>query len=207
MLIIINRIQLLYYSSFNNIDTLLGKKCDVILPEPIVDRFSAGIRLLHGVCVEDINIFLSVIKEQSPEYYSSALSYLRHNRWIGFNMFVMRKKLFDEFAQWQFSLLQVIEEYVKLSEYTRMKRLFGYLGEVMLAIWCLHNKLEVFYDKVVPYPDSKVSLSMLKSVLYKMYNSTAFFFQREDLHWLNSPSIIVGLKNDGIYDEVGHLKK
>ena len=48
---------------------------------------------------------------------------------------------------------------------------------------------------------------MLKSVLYKMYNSTAFFFQREDLHWLNSPSIIVGLKNDGIYDEVGHLKK
>lgn len=190
----------------DNIVDLLGNKYDVMLVDPMIIRYSAGTHLLYGVSIEDISIFVTCIKEIYPEYYHQLCSYLKSNKLIPYNMFVMKKSLFDQFAEWQFSVLNSMEKYVKLSNYTRMRRVYGYIGEVLLPLWCKCRELRIRYDGVIPMIGEKCILSW-KDILSRNFNRLAFQLQLANLNWINSPSVVVGLQNDGIYDEFGLLEE
>ena len=190
----------------DNIDELLGDDCDVILVEPMIIRCSAGVHLLYGVSIEDISIFVTCIKEMYPKYYNLLCSFLKGNVLIPYNMFVMKKNLFNQFAEWQFSVLSCMEKYIKLSNYTRMRRIYGYLGEVLLPLWCKYQELRIRHEGVISMVGEKQAFSW-KYALSKYFNTMAFLLQKENLKWINSSSVIVGLQNDGIYDKYGLLKK
>lgn len=64
-------------------------------------------------------------------------------------MFIMKKAEFDKFAKWQFDILFEMEKYIKISGYTRAKRVYGYYAEYLLPIYCLYNKLHIRYSPVV----------------------------------------------------------
>ena len=50
-------------------------------------------------------------------------------------MFICKKKLFDDFAKWQFDILNDVESLVIPSGYTRLKRVFGYMAEALLNLF------------------------------------------------------------------------
>lgn len=133
-----------------NVDKLLGSQYDVMLVHPIYDRNSVATRLRLATCNEDVYIFIRCIINKYPEYQQIIEDFMKGNKVVPYNMFLMRKSLFDDFAQWQFTVLEEMEKYVKLPGYSRCRRLYGYVSEVMLPIYCIKNDLRVRYDDIVP---------------------------------------------------------
>jgi len=176
----------------DNIDKLLGIHYDVILAVPLIEHGCMGVRLQKATCMEDVYILMHVLKKVSPDFYLTAKRFLNGNICIPYNMFVMRKNLFDRFACWQFFILEEMEKHIRLSGYTRMRRIYGYMAEMLLPIWCEHNKLHIRYDYIVPMLGEK-TIKSWKTPLRDMRNNFVFFLRREKLN-LEVDSVRVGLK-------------
>lgn len=180
----------------DNIDNLLGNHYDVILASPLIERECMGVRLQKATCLEDVYIFMCTLKKLYPDYYQEAERFLNANKCVPYNMFVMKKALFDKFAYWQFHLLEEMEKDIRLSRYTRMRRVYGYIAEMLLPIWCTYNNLHVYYDDIVSMVGNKV-IKTWKTPLRKIYNNFIFWGFREKLN-LENEAVKIGLKNDGI---------
>ena len=92
---------------------------------------------------EDLTIMLLVIKKLYPEYYITVSDYA--NGYIDYplNMFICRRSLFDNYATWIFNILFECEKYIKLSPYSRARRVFGYLSEFLMPIFFMHQKCNI----------------------------------------------------------------
>ena len=59
-----------------------------------------------------------------------------------FNMFVMRRDLFDQYCEWMFSILEEIENRVDISGYDAYEaRIYGFVSEILLDVWIEANKI------------------------------------------------------------------
>lgn len=180
-----------------NIDIVLGTQADVILSKPLVERQCMGKRLCLASCLEDFEIFMRCLKTVSPNMWNSCLDFLNSNVCYPYNMFVMKKCEFDKFASWQFAVLEEMEKYVRLSGYTRMRRVYGYMAEMMLPMWCHYYNKKIITNKITPMIGEKpYGYSSKMKDLY----STLLFKCLHDVVGLASEdnAIMVGFKNDGI---------
>lgn len=57
-------------------------------------------------------------------------------------MMLMSKEKFYEYCNFIFPIIQLTESRIKISGYTRQRRVFGYLAETALGLWLKHNKLK-----------------------------------------------------------------
>ena len=180
----------------DNIDSILGGHYDVLLVRPFYEKISVMTRLRLATCSEDFYIFYQSFLKLFPTYKQSLDSFIHNNKVVPFNMFLMSRELFDSFSSWQFSVLQEMEKYVHLSGYTRCRRLYGYMAEIMLPVFCQENHLRVRYDNWVPFVGEKANLT-IKYKLSRTLRKLIFKIWPE-----NSPmdikAIKVGLMADGI---------
>ena len=59
-----------------------------------------------------------------------------------FNMFVMRRDLFDAYCQWLFSVLFELEKRLDVSSFDPYnQRVFGFVGERLLDVWLEKNRI------------------------------------------------------------------
>lgn len=80
-----------------------------------------------------------------------------------FNMFIMKKNLFDQYCAWVFPILLEADRRVDVSEYTPMEtRAVAYLGEFMLDIWNEQQK--------IPYKELAVMFMEKQNWLFKIGN-------------------------------------
>ena len=177
----------------------LFKKYDAILPEPIYHGIRGGSllnKLKEELTLEDMVIFFMVIKKLYPQYEESVISYFNNNMDISYNMFICKKNIFDDFCEWQFSILFECEKLMKLSQYTRLRRIFGYLGECLLPVYMLHNKFKIKHDLVVSFIGIKGKKHFTKSrYLYSLFNREKPSSLEK---MISDPAVYTGLKNDGI---------
>ena len=159
------------YLNLNNVDKIckILDKHDIILPNPLILPFSNIHNLQEVLTREDVYIMMACLKKLYPNYIPSANKYLMcSNRNVCCNMFITSKEIFDSYSKWLFDILFETEKYVRLSGYTRMKRIFGYYSEVLLPIYVMHNKLNVRYVSMIDFPKSHPT--MLKRFLIKGKN-------------------------------------
>ena len=181
-----------------NVDRLLGTNYDVILAHPIYLRNSVATRLRLATCTEDVYIFYRCLIKMFPEYENETNCFLKGNKVVPFNMFVMRKNLFDDFALWQFSVLEEMENYIKLPGYTRCRRLYGYMSEVMLPIYCAKNHLKIRYDDWGPMVGFQRQRSWLTTKVHELVKQGMYYIWKDD-GIPNDEAYDVGLKADNIY--------
>lgn len=183
----------------NNIDGLLGEKYDMVLCTPIHESRKTGEHILRATCLEDVYIFLECLKKVQPDYYATAMKVLSGNIFTPYNMFVMKKTLFEKFASWQFSVLFEMENYVKLSGYSRMRRLYGYMSEIMLYTYAIHHHFKVNYIPMQPM-DENGDFPVQKTKRLRTFRSilSDWFYSRGKFSLGDVNAIRVGLKNDGI---------
>lgn len=83
-----------------------------------------------------------IIAEKYPEY-SAAFTKVCNRTWAHmFNMFVMRRDLFDQYCEWMFSILEEIEKRVDISDYdTYEARIYGFVSEILLDVWIESNNI------------------------------------------------------------------
>ena len=180
-------------------DALLGDKYDMILAPLIGEHIKIGDRLIKSTCLEDAFIFVKCMAKISPDYYQTALKILSGNAVSPYNMFVMRNDLFKQFANWQFGVLSEAEKYVKPSGYSRMRRVYGYMSEMMLTTFAVHNNLRVLNMPIVSIfgDDGELVLGenprgWLKRMIIK------YIVTRGAFTFMDEKAIAAGLKNDGI---------
>lgn len=181
---------------------------DVVLPKLHVLKVRAIDQMMNLTTREDGLILLMSILKVSPEYKDDVLNYLfNSNKCSGFNMMFCRKEVFDGYCKWLFSVYSELEKWIRISDYTRLSRIFGYLSEYMPYLYFMHNKMRIKYTSIVSEPSTHQSFwikSVLNNVEYHIKSSLKTFAFKLLYPNMNSfpvdfyESIIVGFKNDKI---------
>lgn len=86
--------------------------------------------------VSYIDYMLEVMKDIFPDIYSTACSYLQGTKHRGYNCYIMKKEIFDGLNNFQFSIFQELEVYVKERKIALdKKRTYAFIGEILYGIY------------------------------------------------------------------------
>ena len=135
--------------SYVKIEETLAK-VDIILPTKItifrtVYQFYADLHV-----AEDLDITRRCIQKVFPEYLEAYDKVINGHAFVYGNMFLSKKKVFDQYCEWLYSLMAEIEKNIDLNKYTShyQARVFGFLSERLLQVWVEQNNLKVKYYPV-----------------------------------------------------------
>lgn len=101
------------------------------------------------MAMEDLIILRSVIRRKYPDYLKTFDTVMINRVSSFFNLFVCRKTLFDEYAQWLFDILFQVEKIYRPSPYPNAKRALAYMSELLTPIFFLHNHKKIKYQQFV----------------------------------------------------------
>ncbi len=104
--------------------------------------------------IEDIDLTLQIIKEICPRYYDSAIQYFRGIKGYFYNIFVMKKELFNEYCSFLFTVLEEFDKRKDISHYcAEGYRTPGHIGERLFGVFLTYlkkqNKYKIGYKPVV----------------------------------------------------------
>ncbi len=113
------------------------EKADIVLPKPrnyiIETNYS---QYAHAHHAKDLDVTREIMREKYPEYVPSYDSYMKKTSGHRFNMFIMKRKYFDEYCAWLFDILFELESRLDISGYSKNDaRVFGFVSERLLDIW------------------------------------------------------------------------
>lgn len=116
---------------------------DVILPKPrnyfIETNWSQYVHAHHE---EDLVFTRNIISDKYPAYLPIFDAYMKKTVGHRFNMFIMKKDLFDSYCAWLFDILFQLEQQLDISKYSANDaRVFGFVSERLLDIWLEYNKV------------------------------------------------------------------
>ena len=166
---------------------------DVLMVEPSWHMDSVYAYFAKFMGAENMTILWMVMKKLGVKFHP-------------FNMLLCRKSLFDEYAEWMFSILGECEKIVKPSPYTNGRRALAYMAELLTGVYFIHRELRI---NTVPYykiEDGQKTLIQMTPEERKMLADYETMLQGE-LAWkvkadrdekFENPAILLGLKNDGI---------
>lgn len=159
---------------------------EVILPTFWYSRTTIWNSFCEYVIAQDLYILYKVIEKYSPSYLIAFEKYLLGNKRTGYNMFIMSKSNFDKYCEWLFMILSKVEAAVKLHDYISYTRLFGYLGEILLPVYCMANKIKIKEKRVAFCNGQKRKLNTkgrrhIKNFLYKVAYSISNVPKRKTL--------------------------
>lgn len=194
--------------SEENISGLMAD-ADVLMVEPswYVDSVYAYFAKFMGA--ENMTILWLVMKRLCPEYVETLEKICDGVKFHPFNMLLCRKTLFDEYAEWIFSVLGECEKHVQPSPYTNARRALAYMAELLTGVYFIHRGLRI---KSVPYykieNDEKVLMARTEDENQRLAtyeallrNELAQKVKENRKEKFRNPAILLGLRNDGI---LGH---
>ena len=124
---------------------------DVIVPKKrnyYIESVSSHYKNAHFE--KDLLEVENIIKEKFPEYSNSFDVIMNGKTLHLFNMFVIKKELFDQYMQWLFDILLELEKRVDISNYDAYQaRIFGFMSERLWNVWLDKNALSKIEINVV----------------------------------------------------------
>lgn len=119
---------------------------DIILTQPMSYPYSLKHDYCYNHIYQDFMILEGVIKKYYSDYYEVFMDEMYYgNKLSHFNMFITKFDIFKDYSQWIFGVLDKVEKEIHVSEYTFQKRVFGYMSERLLQVYCKKNKLKIKY--------------------------------------------------------------
>lgn len=103
----------------------------------------------HAHHREGLDMTEQIIKNKYPEY-TPAFDTVMNRTWAHmFNMFVMRRDLYDAYCQWMFDILFTLEKKLDISSYDPYEaRVYGFISELLLDIWLEINQISYHEQNV-----------------------------------------------------------
>ncbi|SDP06626.1 DUF4422 domain-containing protein [Selenomonas ruminantium] len=96
-----------------------------------------------------------IIIDRYPEYLSDYDKIMNRTWAHMFNMFVMRKDVYNAYCNWLFSILFELESRIDISNYSKYEaRIFGFISELLLDVWLEHNNIE-YVEQNVSFMESQ----------------------------------------------------
>ncbi|MDD5973765.1 MAG: DUF4422 domain-containing protein [Spirochaetales bacterium] len=130
-------------------ETLLSNN-EILLPKQrnyyIETNYSQYIHAHHK---EDLDTTRQIITEIYPNYVSSFDKVMNSTKGHRFNMFVMKKDIFNNYCKWLFDILFELERRIDISNYSSYDaRVFGFISERLLDVFIDYQGLKY---KDIPY--------------------------------------------------------
>lgn len=102
--------------------------------------------IISGLDIKDLEFCINFIKKNYPDYSQVAEETLKSRRKLLYQMFIMKRELFDEYMTFAFDTLNALHKVNDFSNYSQNgKRTLGYIGEILLTIFVNQKKCD---DKV-----------------------------------------------------------
>lgn len=116
--------------------------------------------------LEDLENCERVLKKLKPEYSEAFDKTMKDKQLCICNMFIMSKKLLDEYCEWLFDILFELEKITDLTGYSPLQqRLYGFLSERLFNVWLNYHK-EL---KIGKLPIQSLEHDSLKIIVQKSY--------------------------------------
>lgn len=149
---------------------------DVILPKKrnyfIESNYSHYVHAHHD---EPLLKARQIIIEDYPQYQEAFDMVMNDNKAHMFNMFVMKKNQFDQYATWLFDVLEKLEKRIDISDYSKQEaRVFGYVAEILMDVWVIGTNIK--------YAEMNWALTGKKQTFQKAYNFLFRKFARPDVN-------------------------
>lgn len=120
------------------------QKADVIMPPKryyVIETIRSHYCHTHDIM--HLEVTREVMKGLTPEYIEAFDNIMDRRSCHMFNMFVMKRELFDAYCAWLFPLLFAIDERVDSSAMSPFDtRWVGRVAEMLLDVWLLHNNVK-----------------------------------------------------------------
>jgi len=151
---------------------------DIILPNTRNYPYSMATQYSVFHIVDDWNIMKEIITELSPEYlpaFEKTMEYRNYSS--NYNMFITKWKYFEEYSEWLFKILFEVEKRCKISAYPVQARIFGYMSERLINVYCEYRHLKTKHvPLIVPIDDFNPSINpnYLKYNWWKFRNNLAY---------------------------------
>lgn len=155
--------------------------------------------MVHFMTVEDMTIMLMVLRKKYPDYEATLLDYLNGHTLYAKNMFICKKALFDQYAEWLFDVLFECEKYIKPSPYTRGRRALAYMGEFLLPVYLMHHKCRVESERYINEEGhSKPHNGIKHKVVYNIVQWLTMRHRKKRLDDFYLQEVLIGFEKDGI---------
>lgn len=88
------------------------------------------------IMTDHLKLMLTILKEKYPERSAMAEQWLNTKHFVGYNCFVMKKELFHEMCEFEFSILEELEQRVDLTGcHTQICRIYGFMAEILFNLF------------------------------------------------------------------------
>ena len=146
---------------FPDLENLL-KKYDIILPVARHWRVSNTQQYGDYHIAKDWEMLRQIIKEHSPQYIPAFEKTMDHsNKSVGYNMFITHWKYFENYSEWLFDILFEVERHVPPIEDPIQSRIYGYMSERLINVFCEHHHLQIKHVPLtMPFDDFLDSLNI-----------------------------------------------
>ena len=110
----------------------------------------------------ELRLMETLLGEAGEEAYVRAFQTVLNRRWAHmFNMYIMRRDLFDRFNRWQFPLLLKFEKHLDRSDYALTENR-AFISELMLDTWLEANG--------IPYVECPMMFMEQEHIIKKAWN-------------------------------------
>ncbi|XOQ51817.1 MAG: Capsular biosynthesis protein [Succiniclasticum sp.] len=109
----------------------------------------------HAHHPEGMIIAREILAEQDPDYLP-AFDKVMNRTWAHmFNMFVMRRDLFDAYMEWVFGVLFELEKRVDITGWDVYEsRIYGFVSELLLDVWLEKNGM-AYHEQNVSFMEKQ----------------------------------------------------
>lgn len=147
---------------------------DIIVSKKLKLNFSYFDGYANNYNIFDLITVGEVLREQYPEYYTVFERLVHENGTYFGNMMVCAKPLYDEYAEWLFSVFAKAEKKIDASGYDEYhRRVYGFISEFLLMVWVETKGLKAC--------ECKVGMTTEKYETRQMKERLADFFLAKDL--------------------------
>ena len=148
---------------------------DVVLPTS--SSFKINIFERHSINLNfmDLCVMEEIVLKLYPDYRESLESVFYHKQDVPQrNMFIMKREVFEQYCEFLFKILFEVEKHIKLSPYAYYRRVYGFMGEMLLPLFCYHNKLKIRRQRILFVDEQGINTSFLFDITRIFVNKLCF---------------------------------
>lgn len=147
----------------------LLEKYDVILSQPVTSEQCYRDTYAKAHNIHDLMAVGEALAALYPDCAPIFEEVLAGTQLYCGNLFVTTKTLFDEYAQWLFSIFAVAEKQIDVSDYDDYhKRVYGFLSEQLIYVWVRYRNL-TYYEAPIGFTQEKAETLSLKEQLADLF--------------------------------------
>lgn len=158
---------------------------------------------------EAVEHLLNIVEQLYPQYYDDAIEYLHGWKYRGYDLFIMKRMLFDKYCKFQFDILQELEKQIDMTYFSEtMTRVCAFMSEILHDVFIYHiikdkqykvKNLDIAYFQETAYQDellpafekNNIPIILLSSEYYVPYMGVLIQSLKEHISPTNGYDIIV----------------